>query len=129
MESSAPVSHRRNQSAVEIPEVGHLVRQRWNEDKQDNFAATVGYSGSHSYDIVGNGNSSGLCLTEWTSMSCRRPDHHRALAPTRLNPSFGSIKYADNDRYGNYNAVFFDCKGTFLARLRGLLLHSFPIEG
>jgi hypothetical protein len=33
--------------------------------------------------------------------------------PTRLNPSFGAITYADNDRYGNYDAVFFDVKGHF----------------
>src|SRR6185312_4703888 len=34
-------------------------------------------------------------------------------SPTRLNPSFGAITYSANDRYGNFNAVFFDVKGHF----------------
>ena len=38
---------------------------------------------------------------------------HNSIAPTRLNPSFGAITYADNDRYGNYNAIYFDVKGRF----------------
>jgi hypothetical protein len=33
--------------------------------------------------------------------------------PTRLNPSFGAITYADNNRYGNYDAVIFDLRGRF----------------
>ena len=33
--------------------------------------------------------------------------------PTRLNPSFGAITYADNDRHGNYDAVIFDVRGHF----------------
>ncbi len=32
---------------------------------------------------------------------------------TGLNSSFGAINYADNDRYANYNGVFFDVKGRF----------------
>ena len=31
--------------------------------------------------------------------------------PTRLNPSFGPILYADNDRVANYNGVTFDLRG------------------
>ena len=31
--------------------------------------------------------------------------------PTRLNSSFGSILYADNDRVANYNGVTFDLRG------------------
>ena len=33
--------------------------------------------------------------------------------PTRLNPSFGAITYAQNDRRGNYNALIFDVRGHF----------------
>ncbi len=76
------------------------------------FAATVGYSGSHSYDIVGNENSIGN-VSYGVDINVQPGDliTHESIAPTRLNPSFGSISYADNDRYGNYNGVFFDLKG------------------
>ena len=76
------------------------------------FAASAGYSGSHSYDIVGNGNAIGL-VSYGVDINVQPGDliTHESIAPTRLNPSFGSISYADNNRYGNYNAVFFDFKG------------------
>jgi hypothetical protein len=38
---------------------------------------------------------------------------HESTTPTRLNPSFGSITYADNNRYGNYESIFFDVRGRF----------------
>jgi len=86
-----------------------------------NFAASVGYNGSHSYNIVGNGNSIGnvsygvdinsfpgdLITQMNTSLTPRVP------SATRLNTSFGAISYADNDRHGNYNAVIFDVRGHF----------------
>ncbi len=76
------------------------------------FGATVGYSGSHSYDIVGNGNSIGN-VAYGVDINVQSGDliTHESRAPTRLNPSFGSISYADNDRHGNYNGVFFDLAG------------------
>src|SRR3954447_11420233 len=76
------------------------------------FAATVGYSGSHSYDIVGNGNAIGL-VSYGVDINVSPGDliTHESIAPTRLNPSFGAINYADNNRYGNYHAIFFDFKG------------------
>ena len=78
------------------------------------FAATVGYSGSHSYNIVGNGNAIGL-VSYGVDINVLPGDlfTHQSKVPTRLNPSFGSISYADNNRYGNYNGVFFDVKGRF----------------
>ena len=87
------------------------------------FAATVGYSGSHSYDIVGNGNSIGN-VSYGVDVNVLPGDliTHESIAPTRLNPSFGSISYADNNRYGNYNAIFFDLKGRFS---RGFLDFSY----
>ncbi len=85
------------------------------------FAASVGYNGSHSYNIVGNGNAIGsvsygvdinafpgdLIQQMNTSLTPVIP------SPTRLNQSFGAITYADNDRHGNYDAVIFDVKGRF----------------
>jgi Carboxypeptidase regulatory-like domain len=87
------------------------------------FAASAGYSGSHSYDIVGNGNAIGL-VSYGVDINVQPGDliTHESIAPTRLNPSFGSISYADNNRYGNYNAVFFDFKGRFS---RGFLDFSY----
>jgi hypothetical protein len=78
------------------------------------FAATAGYNGSHSYNIVGNGNSIGN-VSYGVDINVLPNDLiiHNSIAPTRLNPSFGSIAYADNDRYGNYNAIYFDFKGRF----------------
>jgi hypothetical protein len=78
------------------------------------FAATAGYSGSHSYDIVGNANSIGN-VSYGVDINVLPGDliTHESIAPTRLNPSFGSITYADNNRYGNYNAVYFGFKGRF----------------
>lgn len=76
------------------------------------FAATVGYTGSHSYDIVGNGNSIGN-VSYGVDINVLPGDliTHQSISPTRLNPSFGSISYADNNRYGNYDGVFFDIRG------------------
>jgi hypothetical protein len=78
------------------------------------FAATVGYSGSHSWNIVGNGNSIGN-VSYGVNINVVPGDliTHESLVPTRLNPSFGSITYAQNDRYGNYNGVYVDLRGRF----------------
>ncbi len=75
------------------------------------FAATVGYNGSHSYNIVGNGNSIGG-VSYGVDINTFAGDliTNESIAPTRLNHSFGAITYADNNRYGNYEAVFFDFK-------------------
>jgi len=80
------------------------------------FAASVGYNGSHSYDLVGNENvigqvSYGQDINVIPGSLINFPNVNEA--PTRLNNSFGSILYADNNRYGNYDAVFFDVKGRF----------------
>jgi hypothetical protein len=79
-----------------------------------NFAASVGYNGSHSYNIVGNGNSIGN-VSYGVDINAFPGDlmQNNSTTPTRLNPSFGEITYADNDRYGNYDAVIFDVRGHF----------------
>lgn len=85
------------------------------------FAASVGYNGSHSYDIVSNGNGTGI-VSYGTDINVKPGDLINQMNnsptalipnPTRLNPSFGAITYSANDRYGNYDAVFFDIKGRF----------------
>ena len=87
------------------------------------FAATIGYNGSHSYNIVGNGNSVGN-VSYGVDINVIPGDliTHETTTPTRLNPSFGNINYADNNRYGNYDAVFFAVKGRFS---RGFLAASY----
>ncbi|HWO30392.1 MAG TPA: TonB-dependent receptor, partial [Candidatus Acidoferrum sp.] len=79
-----------------------------------NFAASVGYNGFHSYNIVGNGNSIGN-VNYGVDINAFPGDQmlNNSITPTRLNPSFGAITYADNDRHGNYNAVIFDVRGRF----------------
>jgi len=78
------------------------------------FAASVGYSGSHSYNIVGNGNANGI-VSYGVDINVLPGDliTNETKIPTRLNPSFGSITYSDNNRYGNYESVYFDFKGHF----------------
>jgi hypothetical protein len=87
----------------------------------NNFAASVGYSGSHSYNIVGNGNSIGnvsygVDINSFagdliTQMNTSATAH--VPSATRLNTSFGAISYADNDRHGNYEALILDLRGHF----------------
>ncbi len=78
------------------------------------YVASVGYSGSHSYHLVGNGDQSGI-VSYGTDINAFPGDllQDNSLVPTRLNPSFGQIIYTDNDRYGNYEAIDFDVRGRF----------------
>ena len=85
------------------------------------LAASVGYNGSHSYNIVGNGNSIGN-VSYGVDINSFPGDMINAMntsptplvpSPTRLNRSFGAISYADNDRHANYDAVIFDLRGHF----------------
>jgi hypothetical protein len=87
----------------------------------NNLAASVGYNGSHSYNIVGNGNSIGN-VSYGVDINSFAGDLINQMntsptpvipSATRLNHSFGTIAYADNDRYGNYDAVIFDLRGHF----------------
>jgi hypothetical protein len=87
----------------------------------NNLAASVGYNGSHSYNMVGNGNSIGN-VSYGVDINAFPGDLINQMntsatpvvpSPTRLNPSFGAITYADNDRHGNYQAVIFDVRGHF----------------
>jgi len=79
-----------------------------------NYSASVGYSASHGYNMVGGGDQAGI-VSYGQDINAYAGDliQHNSLAPTRLNPSFGSILYTDNDRHSNYEAIFFEFKGRF----------------
>jgi len=81
----------------------------------NNFAAAVGYSGSHSYNVVSGSNST-TAVSYGVNINVLNNDlilNNSTTNLTRLNPSFGAITYAQNDRYGNYEGVYFEFKGHF----------------
>jgi Flp pilus assembly protein TadD len=66
------------------------------------LAASVLYSGSHSNNLVGNGNAAGQ-VSYGVDINAQPGDlltKPPGSAPTRLNPSFGQILYAQNDHDG-----------------------------
>ena len=83
----------------------------------NNLAASVGYAGSHGYDMVGGGNQQGI-VSYGQDINAFAGDLilNNSLSPKRLNPSFGAITYTDNNRYSNYESVFFELKGRFANR-------------
>jgi hypothetical protein len=76
------------------------------------YVASVGYSGSHSYHLVGNGDQSGI-VSYGDDINAFPGDlvQNNSTVPTRLNTSFGPIVYTDNDRHGNYEALVLDFRG------------------
>jgi hypothetical protein len=76
------------------------------------YVASVGYSGSHSWNIVGNNNQAGIVsygvdINDLPG-SIIANDSNGNYAPVRINPSFGEILYSANNRYGNYEGVTLD---------------------
>jgi hypothetical protein len=80
------------------------------------FAASVGYSGSHGYDLASAGNNTSG-VSYGVNVNVLNDDYilnnQSGGTLQRLNSSFGSITYTANDRASNYNGVFFDLKGRF----------------
>src|SRR5262249_31293806 len=76
----------------------------------NNFVASVLYSGSHSTNLVANGNQAGT-VSYGADINAKPGDLLVNANPTRLNSSFGTINYADNNRVANYNGVTFDFRG------------------
>jgi hypothetical protein len=78
------------------------------------YVASAGYSGSHSYNLVGNNDQSGI-VSYGVDINAYAGDliQHNSLVPTRLNPSFGAITYSDNNRVGNFESAVFDFRGKF----------------
>ena len=83
----------------------------------NNYSASVGYAGSHGYNMVGGGDQAGI-VSYGQSINAFAGDliQNNSLAPTRLNTSFGSIGYTDNNRRSNYESIFFEFKGRFSGR-------------
>jgi Carboxypeptidase regulatory-like domain len=83
----------------------------------NNYSASVGYAGSHGYNMVGGGNQAGI-VSYGQDINAFAGDliQNNSLSPTRLNHSFGSIGYTTNDRYSNYESVYFEFKGRFNRR-------------
>ena len=79
-----------------------------------NYSASVGYAGSHGYNMVGGGDYAGI-VSYGQTVNAVAGDliQHEQLTPTRLNPSFGTILLTENDRHSNYESVFFEFKGRF----------------
>jgi hypothetical protein len=76
------------------------------------FVAAVLYSGSHTSNLVGQGNAGGIVnygvdINELPGDLIGKPT---GSAPTRYNPSFGQIQYTQNNRYANYEGVTFDVR-------------------
>ena len=76
------------------------------------FAASAGYAGSHTYNLVGGNDIAGI-VSYGQDINALPGDLFTRASPQHLNTSFGSIAYANNDRYANYESVFFDFKGRF----------------
>lgn len=78
------------------------------------YSASVGYAGSHGYNMVGGGDYAGI-VSYGQTVNAYADDliQHESLTPTRLNPSFGTIILTENDRHSNYESMFFEFKGRF----------------
>lgn len=87
-----------------------------------NLVVSVGYQGSHGYNLVsegGNVNNTtyGVDVNIFPGDLIQHPAFNSSGVwtgdgiQTRLNTSFGSINYAYNAAYSNYNAVFAALKG------------------
>ena len=76
------------------------------------LVASVLCSGSHTSNLVGNGNLGGVVSYGADINAVPRDLIGKPVnsAPTRVNPSFGAIAYTQNDRVGNYNGVTFDLR-------------------
>ncbi|HMI53640.1 MAG TPA: TonB-dependent receptor [Candidatus Saccharimonadales bacterium] len=77
------------------------------------LVASILYSGSHDSNLVGFGNAGGQVAygADINALPGDLIGQPVNSAPTRLNPSFGSITYTQNDRVSNYQGVSFDLRG------------------
>ena len=77
------------------------------------FVASALYSGSHTSNLVGNGNAGGIVSygVDINELPGALIGTTPGTTPARLNDSFGQIAYTQNNRYANYEAVTFDLKG------------------
>lgn len=99
------------------------------------FVASIGYIGSHSGNLISAGGDTGAtaygndvnafagdliqhldCTVDATTNNCTGTQ-------TRLNSSFGAIKYASNSAKGNYSGLVLAARGRFAQR--GFLTASY----
>jgi hypothetical protein len=78
------------------------------------LVGSVGYVGSSSYNLITGygqtGNTSyGIDVNRYAGDLLI----HNSTTPTRLNPSFGAINYAENAAEARYNAFVADARGHF----------------
>jgi len=76
------------------------------------FVASALYSGSHTSNLVGNGNAGGevqygVDINQLPGALIGLP---LGSTPARLNDSFGQIAYTQNNRYANYEAITVDLR-------------------
>ncbi|MGA8028384.1 MAG: TonB-dependent receptor [Bryobacteraceae bacterium] len=81
------------------------------------LVGSVGYSGSKSYNLItGYGQvtntSYGIDINRYAGDLIQ----HNSTSPTRLNPSFGAINYAENNAEARYDALIVDVRGRFARR-------------
>lgn len=79
-----------------------------------NFIASLGYSGAHATDQLSGGGqvynvNYGVDINSFPGDLIQ----NNTLVPKRLNQSFGSVAYTQNDRHSNYNALIAEVRGRF----------------
>jgi hypothetical protein len=81
------------------------------------FVASVGYTGTHSIDLLSGGGQQ-AAVNYGVDINSYPGDliQHNKVVPTRLNSSFGQVFYTQNDRYSNFNALTVAGRARFGAR-------------
>jgi hypothetical protein len=79
-----------------------------------NLVASAIYSGANGrYLLSGGGQVFSVSYGQDINVVSGDLIAHNSLAPTRLNTSFGSVNYTQNDRVSNYNAFIVALRGRF----------------
>ncbi len=77
-----------------------------------NLIASLGYVGSHSYNIItGYGQTGNTSYGQDINRFAGDLIEHNTTSPTRLLSSFGAINYESNGAKANYNALITDIRG------------------
>lgn len=77
-----------------------------------NLVASIGYSGSLSYNLINNyGSTTATAYGSDLNRFSGDLIQHNSTTPTRLNQSFGSITYQTNQAEARYNALITDLRG------------------
>ncbi len=71
-----------------------------------NYAISIGYTGTDGQGLLSGGGQV-TAVSYGVDINAYQGDliQNNALAPTRLNPSFGAIYYTQNDRHSRFDAV------------------------